>query len=403
VDWYQPWAGAWVRHADRPDRPLVLDAGKSLHNMTLSPDGKWLVTLEDFGPVKLWDAQSGRLERTLQESGSDVSFSPDGRWLSIGWDGGCLLAVGSWQEVRKLKHAGYFSPDNRIMAVRSAGGWAILLVETETGKELARLEDPDQDATWDVKFTSDGSRLLVSSGQGIRVWDLRRIRAELARRDLDWDAPQYPPAPISTEPLTVELDLGDFHRLRPQRLVENYDRAVKAAEHIAAPWYLRGRVHQKAGRYAEALRDLQEAVARQPDHPRFCHDLARLYVVAPEPFRNACTAVPLAEKAVKLQHGKWAYVNTLGIAYYRAGRYAEALTALQKSLAGGAGEAEAADLYFLALCHHRLGDANRARDCLRRAVAWHETNAKRLTHEVADELRGFRVEAEAAFTRSSER
>jgi tetratricopeptide (TPR) repeat protein len=96
-------------------------------------------------------------------------------------------------------------------------------------------------------------------------------------------------------------------------------------------------------------------------------------------------------------------VNTLGIAYYRAGRYAEALAALEKSLAGGAGEADAADLYFLALCHHRLGDANRARDCLRRAVAWHVANAQRLTEEVADELRGFRREAEAAFPRAPER
>jgi tetratricopeptide (TPR) repeat protein len=199
------------------------------------------------------------------------------------------------------------------------------------------------------------------------------------------------------------LDLGDFHRLRPQRLVENYDRAVRAAEHIAVRWFLRGKLHQKAGRYEEALRDLREAVARQPDQPRFCNDLARLYLVAPESLRDARAAVPLAERATRLQAGKWAYVNTLGIAYYRAGRYAEALAALEKSLAGGAGEADAADLYFLALCHHRLGDTDRARDCLRRAAAWHEANAKRLPEEVADDLRGFRVEAEAAFTSTPER
>jgi tetratricopeptide (TPR) repeat protein len=197
--------------------------------------------------------------------------------------------------------------------------------------------------------------------------------------------------------------MGDFYKLRPQRLVENFNRAVGAAEHIPVRWFLRGKAHQKAGRYEEALRDLSEAVDRQPDQPRFCNDLARLYLLAPEPLRDACAAVPLAKLATRLQPGQWAYVNTLGIAYYRAGSYEEARDELEKSLSGGAGEADAADLYFLALCHHRLGDAERARDCLRRAVAWHEANAKRLTEEVADELRGFRVEAEAAFTRTLER
>jgi Tfp pilus assembly protein PilF len=408
VDWYQPWAGAWVRHADQPDRPLLLDAGKDLRSVAVSPDGKWVVTLQGWpDPVKLWDAHTGRLERTLRERGGEVHFSPDGRWLTIGGVGGaegCLVDAASWQERRKLSGRARVSPDNRIMVTYDAGeGQALLLSEVDTGRELARLDEPDQTGFWDVVFTPDGSRLLVSSSEGILVWDLRRIRTELARRDLDWDAPPYPPAPVPTGPLTVELDTGDFYRLRPQRLAENFDRAVRAAEHIAARWFLRGKAHQKAGRYGEALRDLREAVARQPDQPRFCNDLARLYLLAPEPLRDARAAVPLAERATRLQAGQWAYVNTLGIAYYRAGRYAEARAALEKSLAGGAGEADAADLYFLALCQHRLGDANRARDCLRRAVAWHEANAKRLTGEVADELRGFGVEAEAAFTRTLER
>jgi tetratricopeptide (TPR) repeat protein len=289
------------------------------------------------------------------------------------------------------------------VAARPGSGSELRLIETDTGRELARLEDPDQDVPWKASFTPDGSRLLVGARQGIHVWDLRRIRAELARRDLDWDAPPYPPAAVPAEPLTVELDLGDFHQLRPQRLAENFDRAVLAADHIAVRWFLRGRFHHKAGRYAEALRDWREAVARKPDRALFYNDLARLYVMAPEPLRDARAAVPLAEKAVQLQPGAWSYVNTLGIVYYRVGRYADAVAALEKSLAGGKGQADAADLYFLALCHHRLGDANRSRDCLRRAVAWHEANAKRLTEEEADELRAFRVEAEAAFTRTPER
>jgi tetratricopeptide (TPR) repeat protein len=234
---------------------------------------------------------------------------------------------------------------------------------------------------------------------GIHVWDLRRIRAELARRDLDWDAPPYPPAPAPADPLSVEFDVGDFHRLRPQRLAESFDLAVAAAEHLAVRWFLRGKFHQQAGRYAEALRDLREAVRLQKDRARLCNDLARLYVVAPEPYRDAAAAVPLAEHAVEVQPGAWAYVNTLGIAYYRAGRLEQAVAELEKSLARGAGECDAANLYFLALCQHRLGDSARARDHLQRARAWHDASGGRLSPEEAEELREFRAEAEAVLAR----
>jgi Flp pilus assembly protein TadD len=166
--------------------------------------------------------------------------------------------------------------------------------------------------------------------------------------------------------LTVELDVGDFHRLRQQGLAETFDRGVGAAEHLAVRWFLRGKFHQKAGRYAEAFRDLREAVRRQPDRARFCNDLARLYVVAPDLYR-AAAVVPLAEHTVQVQPGAWAYVNTLGIAYYRAGRLEQAVAELEKSRARGADECDA--------------------------------SAGRLSPEEAEELREFRAEAEPVLAR----
>jgi WD40 repeat protein/Tfp pilus assembly protein PilF len=400
VAWYEPWAGGWVRHADRPDRPLHLDPGAGLQGIAVSPDGRWVVTVQDAdGPVKLWDARTDRLERTLRARGGPVHFSPDGRWLAVGGPEGCLYAVGSWEATRKLSGWGHFSPDGRTLVVPTDSARVLRLVEADTGRELARLEDPNLDEATDVAFTPDGSRLVAYGGAGIHVWDLRRIRVELARRDLDWDAPPYPPVPAPAGPLTVEVDMGDFHRLRPQRLAESFDRGVEAAKHLAVRWFLRGKFHQKAGRYAEAFRDLREAVQRQRNRASFCNALARLYVVAPEPYRDAAAAIPLAERAVKVQPGAWAYVNTLGIAYYRAGRFEQAVAALQKSLARGAGECDAANLYFLALCQHRLGDSARARDHMQRARAWHNANAGRLSPEEKEELRQFRAEAEAVLAR----
>ena len=88
----------------------------------------------------------------------------------------------------------------------------IRLLDPATGREKARLEGPHQDtASW-LNFTPDGTRLVASSegGKAIHVWDLKRIRAELARLYLDWEAPPYPeradPAPGSLEVRVVGAD-----------------------------------------------------------------------------------------------------------------------------------------------------------------------------------------------------
>jgi hypothetical protein len=60
----------------------------------------------------------------------------------------------------------------------------------------------------------------------------------------------------------------------------------------------------------------------------------------------------------------------------------------------------AADLYFLALCHHRLGHTALAGDCFLRAKTWHDRQAGRLSKEEAEELRAFRAEVETAINHS---
>ena len=66
-------------------------------------------------------------------------------------------------------------------------------VEVATGRELARFEDPEMLAGL-ARFTPDGTRLVVQAPNGLRVWDLRRVRRELAKLGLDWDAPPFPQA-----------------------------------------------------------------------------------------------------------------------------------------------------------------------------------------------------------------
>jgi hypothetical protein len=68
---------------------------------------------------------------------------------------------------------------------------------------------PDADVIEELAFTPDGDRLLVRrQGNSVRVWDLRRIREQLAEAGLDRDRPPYPPAPPRGDgkPLRSEVD-----------------------------------------------------------------------------------------------------------------------------------------------------------------------------------------------------
>ncbi len=408
-DW-QPWAGAWVLRADQPDSPLHLAAGADFDYATVSPDGRWIVTAVHIhrgglGAVQLWDAQTGRLERNLLDRADFPTFSPDGRWLAIGGEDAQLFTVGTWTPVRKLSRWVHtFAPDSRTLVEGTDEPHVLRLVEVATGRELARLEDPELNGADHVLFTPDGSRLItINSQTGIHIWDLRRLRAGLAERGRDWEAPPYKPAAPAPEPLEIQLDRGNYERLSEEQLVRNFDRAVAAAPEIAVRWYRRGKFHEDAGRFDKALADLRQAVTRAPEKARFCHDLARLDATGPEVLRDAREAVTLAERAVKLTPGHWEYQTTLGIAYYRAGRYQEAVDTLERSLRGRAGMGDAADLYFLAMGYRRLGESGKAKEFFDRARTSHQRQAPRLAKAEAAEWQRFATEAAVLLHESVEK
>jgi eukaryotic-like serine/threonine-protein kinase len=401
-----PFAGAWVLDRDNHENLMHLAAGTDIWQVSVSPDGAWLV-LADFpyGGVTVWEARTGRLKRTLLErSDGRPCFSPDGRWLAVGGANGGLFATGSWEQKRKLATSAYFAPASPTMVVET-GTHVLRLEDTLTGQEIARLEDPNLDLAKNLVFTPDGTRLVVITPERrtVHVWNLRLLREQLALRGLDWEAPPYPPVhggvtpPARQELLQVHFDMGDFDQLRLTQMRNNYDRAVQMAPHIAARWYYRSIFHREEGRSELAIADLKEASKRMDKFKdtrlkaRCCNDLARLYATAPEKLRKKEDAVALAERAVKLQGGQWDYHNTLGIAYYRAGRYTDAVAELEKSLHGGAGHSDAFNLYFLAMAFHRLGQSAKASECYSQAVARHEAQ-KDLEPAQAQELKTFRSE-----------
>jgi serine/threonine protein kinase/WD40 repeat protein len=348
--------GALVRHADRAGRLIPIAPQHDVRFVAVSADGRWVATGSHWTTdvfVKVWDASSGRHIADLPvQRGSQVGFSPDNRWLLTTGGGYRLWAVGTWREGAKIgdmggPHAFGFSPDGKILAVETGSG-AIRLIAPDTGREYARLEDPSGDRAWALTFGSDGSQLLAATNDypAVHAWDLRAIRAELARRGLDWDLPPYPAAQ-ATQPLRLLVDPTDPFKAVREARVEN----ERAWAVVASP-------------------------TCQP--------------------RDAATAVGLAQKAVELAPGEGTYWNTLGVAQYRAGRPKEAIAALTRALDLMHDQRESLNTLFLAMAHWQLGDKNKASQWYARAVRWMEQNRQALESgsRPNEELRRFRAEAE---------
>ncbi len=380
---------AVVVASERSGQALVLDLPSqavrctlaphpSLNRAVLSADGRWAVTSGWHSPsVKVWDATTGAMVKDLQMDVMNIaSFSPDGRALLTGRGNEyCSWEVPSWKPALRLplqihSYPGWvaFSPDKRLLAIELSPA-VIHLVDAATGRTVAKLEDPRSDRAQWLGFTPDGSGLvaIASFSRAIHVWDLAAIRRYLAAMHLDWDSsPDSPTLGADTRrPLVVEPLLG----------------GSSSQEQVA---------DERARRDINTLRLAAES---QPGSVAAFNELAWAYLTAPEHLREPSRAVTLAERAMRLDPHHPTIRNTLGLAYYRAGRYRDAADTLRGNLTGQDEQYLALDLYVLAMSHHQLGEAALARAY----YAWADRatgSQADLTDEEIQERAAFRAEAE---------
>jgi tetratricopeptide (TPR) repeat protein len=145
------------------------------------------------------------------------------------------------------------------------------------------------------------------------------------------------------------------------------------------------------GETGASIAALRHWLTLRPDEPMALNLLAWVLATAPGAgLRDPGEAVELARKAVRLAPAemRWAFLNTLGVALYRAGRHEEAIEALLAStrLRGE----NAHDGLFLAMACFRLGREAEARE-------WYERSVRLIEADPSDdpELERFRAEAEA--------
>jgi hypothetical protein len=154
--------------------------------------------------VLVSDAATGRRVKQLCAEGGRGQFSPDGRWLavSVGLGGIQLWRVEGWQPAGDLPGNSCAFTHDGAMVATGVGLGEVRLVACDTGREVARLEMPDQTPLEPVAFTPDGATLIARApGLGLLLaFDLRGLRAELKPLDLDWGWPDFVPDPAPADP-----------------------------------------------------------------------------------------------------------------------------------------------------------------------------------------------------------
>jgi serine/threonine protein kinase/WD40 repeat protein/Flp pilus assembly protein TadD len=527
--------GALVVHRGVSRRILPLGPQYDVRWTPVSPDGRWVVTVSHWRDgsgvkAKVWEADTGKLVATLPYP--DVTgcsgFSPDSRWLYVTGKEDRRIEIASlaatpirtadsstpgppaWQREWKsesVKLGGAFSPGGRLRAVGTDVG-VIRLISSETEQEIARLPSPEVGRVMDPAFSADGSRLLARGDEtgSLYVFDLRRIREQLAELGLDWDETQSAlPArtgdddPVLAPRLQVELidaewatshekmnqyeggravarlffnpfDADAYHRLgglqleggqyadahahltaalafgpdldsarslraqaalrlrrwdeaaadatrylekypddnyvRRLRATANHNRkhddeaaadltALLAASPLDADLYeRRADCYEALGQAAKAAADRETALKLAANDPRRLNNQAWRLVMGPKEQRDPARALALLQQAIEREPENDVFLNTLGVAQYRNGKYAAASHTLEKSLTIGKSRSDGLNLFFLAMCHAKLDDADRAKDCFDRAVKWTETQ-KEPSPQWTEELKAFRAEAEA--------
>jgi WD40 repeat protein len=211
-----PWGDRGVV-LHRPHHRVFLEPRDDVRSCAVSPDGRWVATghhsnRQGIGAT-VWDAQSGQAVKDFSlAAGCGVVFSPDGRWLLTNGGGCRLWKVDTWEEGPRVAPPGEgggvaFTPDGGVLALE-AGLSQVRLVEVDSGAEIARLTVPEQTRVGPACFAPDGAQLVAvgTDSNLLYIWDLRALRAELKKLDLDWDGDDYPPlANPAPEPLRVEV------------------------------------------------------------------------------------------------------------------------------------------------------------------------------------------------------
>jgi WD40 repeat protein/tetratricopeptide (TPR) repeat protein len=383
----------------KDDRPGIK---ADFQHAALSADGRWLAYADRAQPAALWDLAAGGERYPLADTPrvtSVLAFDRSGERLAVGGSRGEIrlfdvvnrsltaMLVGHPREITGLA----FTPDGTRLA-SAAGDGVVKLWDTQTNLEVLSLRGQ---ATFDtaVAFSPDGETCVAGGWEGfLRLWSVKDPQVDFAEareaRRKAWHEVQAADATKARNLFAarqnldqlVDLDPGRWE-LRHQRgkafaelgnwpaAETDFDAALANPACSLAAHGERALLFLRAGDAAGYRRLCGQMLERfdNDPNPARANDLAWYCAMAANSEVPPERLVALAERAVSrgaTPTQRSYFAGTLGSALYRAGRYEEAIKRLDECETEGA---YFEDWLFLAMAHHKLGHAAKAKEYLDRA------------------------------------
>ena len=281
----------------------------------------------------------------------------------------------------------------RRVAVAAGGAAAAILFgilfTVSTGKGTVQLEFADAEAARQCKISIDGDDIRIENlGEPIKLrpgkHELRILHGDLEIETREFDVvrhgvhvlhvsipePYAPGAKGESEISVLQdsaADLMKFSEANPKH--------YGAHRELFDTYYKLGEVLYSRGRTAEAKAAFENAyphgfafIELRPDNEPQSEASCRRYVVnlmsdCPiAEVRNPDKLIELAKQADAMEPGMNSFLS-LGLAYYRAGQWRQAVANLEEWSTRHAGPANSYRGYFLAMAYWHLGRKDEARRC----------------------------------------
>lgn len=334
--------GQWLAVA-WPDRVQIISTtesvarpahwfGPGVFASAVSGNGRWIaVRMEKANEIQIYEFGSTNLVRTLNAAArTRLAFAPSGQWLAGATEQEWRVwRTETWEEVwQGARGPGLgrlaalaFSPDSRVLAGGLTDG-LVELVEASSGAALATLTPPRRDALVALRFSPDGTRLFCATENStLWMWDLWRLRDELAGLGLDWRAPALASRlPVLTGgrlELNPELNEEDAKLLKPGSLHGRANQAVQRGDFALAAVYW------------ERCLEIKNNGEEIGEEPWIRRDLGWIYLWGPPELRDDARARDLLKEAVRIEPGNKDNHHRLGAAQARLGDCEAALESLR--------------------------------------------------------------------------
>jgi WD40 repeat protein len=385
----------------------------------LSPDGRWLAAEEVGGThprFKVWDVDTGNelWSTSLDTNLAHATFGDDGRYLAAAERGGRIFvwdpATGTPLHERPIRGLPgvrrlALSPDNRLLAAH--GGSRLRLIELRSGQEVTNFDSIFRHFSAEDVFppllawSADGQRLAATNYfKMVVVFDASDAESASAKVRLHEDA--------AARAFSWHVDRAMYclERMARQPALEMHFRFLDATAPPDQPLrWERAYLYAHLGQWSKVLADcdsgppevlanrfnllMLQAGARlqtgdTAGYRRHCAHLLKAERMMDRATQSTLLqvclltpteAAPLVDLAGRFRTAQppndpWGN-HFLGVAYLRAGKFAEAVEILEQiPRAHPTWRHRALNAIALALAYQRLGKADKGTEWLKQAEEW---------------------------------